>query len=131
MKNAQIRLRLVYAAAFVILLLAEILIALFVRDAFIRPYGGDILVTILLCCFVRIFLPEGVRLLPLWVFLFSAAVEIGQYFDYASIFGFTESGIMRTILGSSFSLADLLCYAAGCTIFALAELYLIRKNKNT
>lgn len=128
MKSSQFRLRSIYAAAFGILLLTEILIALFVRDAFIRPYGGDILVTVLLCCFVRIFLSEGVRLLPLWVFLFSAAVEIGQYFDYASILGFTEPGIMRTILGSSFSLADLLCYAAGCILFALAELYLIRKN---
>lgn len=124
MKSAQLRLRLVYAAAFVILLLAEILIALFVRDAFIRPYGGDILVTILLCCFVRIFLPEGVRLLPLWVFLFSAAVEIGQYFDYASFLGFSEPGIIRTILGSSFSLADLLCYAAGCVLFSIADLTL-------
>ena len=128
MKSAQLRLRMIYAAAFVILLLIEILIALFVRDSFIRPYGGDVLITILLCCFVRIFLPEGVRLLPLGVFLFSAAVEIGQYFDYASILGFTEPGIIRTILGSSFSLADLLCYAAGCTIFALSELYLIRKK---
>jgi len=127
MKSAQLRLRLVYAAAFVVLLLTEILIALFVRDAFIRPYGGDILITVLLCCFVRIFFPERVRLLPLWVFLFSAAVEIGQYFDYASILGFTEPGIIRTILGSSFSPADLLCYAAGCILFALAELYLIKK----
>lgn len=127
MKSAQLRLRLIYAAAFVVLLLIEILIALFVRDAFIRPYGGDILITVLLCCFVRIFFPERVRLLPLWVFLFSAAVEIGQYFDYASILGFTEPGIIRTILGSSFSPADLLCYAAGCILFAIAELYLIKK----
>ncbi len=128
MKSAQLRLRMIYAAAFVILLLIEILIALFVRDSFIRPYGGDVLITILLCCFTRIFFPKGVWLLPLWVFLFAAAVELGQYFDYASILGFTDPGIMRTILGSSFSLADLLCYAAGCTIFALAELYLIRKK---
>lgn len=38
--------RIMYAAAFLILLAAEVLIALFVRDRFIRPYGGDILVKI-------------------------------------------------------------------------------------
>ena len=62
------RQRLIYGAAAVVLLAAEILIALFVRDAFVRPYGGDILVTVLICCFLRIFLPDGLKLLPLYVF---------------------------------------------------------------
>ena len=37
----------IYAIAFVLLLVTEVLIALFVRDRFIRPYGGDILVTVI------------------------------------------------------------------------------------
>lgn len=119
-ETTKVRIR--YAVAFASILLTEILIALFVRDAFIRPYGGDILVTVLLCCFVRIFLPSGVRLLPLWIFLFAFAVEIGQYFDYASLLGFSESGFMRTLLGSSFSVLDLVCYAAGCGLFYMVEL---------
>lgn len=67
----------IYAIAFVLLLVTEVLIALFVRDRFIRPYGGDILVTVLICCFVRILFPERIKLLPLLVFLFAAAVEWG------------------------------------------------------
>ena len=39
--------RLLFAAVFVLLLAAEILIGLFVRDRFIRPYFGDTLVVIL------------------------------------------------------------------------------------
>lgn len=113
--------RAVYAVSFAALLIVEILIALFVNDAFIRPYGGDILVTILLCCFVRIFFPQKGRLLPLWVFLFAAAVEIGQCFDFVSLLGLGGSTFFRVLLGSSFSFLDLLCYAVGCALFWLCE----------
>ena len=110
-----------YAIAFLVLLITEILIALFVRDDFIRPYGGDILVTVLICAAVRIVFPTGVHLLPLWVFLFAAAVEIGQYFDFVTLLGLGNIAFFRILLGSTFSVADLLCYAAGCVLFLLGE----------
>lgn len=115
------RKRLICGLAFLGLLGVEIFIALCVRDAFIRPYGGDILVTVLLCCFGRIFFPEKPRLLPLWVFLFAAGVEAGQYFDYVSLLGLGDSPFFRTLLGSSFSWADILCYGAGCGVFAVLD----------
>ena len=43
--------RLPYLLAFILLLLLEIIIAVFVHDRFIRPYVGDVLVTVLLCFF--------------------------------------------------------------------------------
>ena len=110
-----------YAIAFLVLLITEILIALFVRDDFIRPYGGDILVTVLICAAVRIVFPTGVRLLPLWVFLFAAGVEIGQYFDFVTLLGLGDIAFFRILLGSTFSVADLLCYAAGCLLFWIGE----------
>ncbi len=113
--------RLGYILAFTILLITEILIALFVRDDFIRPYGGDILVTVLICAAVRIVFPTGVRLLPLWVFLFAAAVEIGQYFNFVTLLGLGNIAFFRILLGSTFSPADLICYAAGCVLFLLGE----------
>ena len=113
--------RLAYGLAFLGILAVEILIALFVRDAFLRPYGGDILVTVVLCCFLRIFFPEKPRLLPLWVFLFAAGVEAGQYFDFVTLLGLGDSAFFRTLLGSTFSWADLLCYGAGCGLFALLD----------
>ena len=113
--------RLTYALAFVILLITEILIALFVRDDFIRPYGGDILVTVLICAAVRILFPTGIRFLPLWVFLFAAGVEIGQYFDFVTLLGLGNIAFFRILLGSTFSVADLLCYAAGCVLFWAGE----------
>ena len=113
--------RIPYAIAFAVILLLEILIALFVRDAFIRPYGGDILVTILICCFVRVFFPTGVRLLPVYVFLFAALVEYGQYFDFVRLIGLADSAFFSILLGRSFSWIDILCYGAGCIAFYIAE----------
>ena len=110
-----------YAIAFLFLLITEILIALFVRDDFIRPYGGDILVTVLICAAMRILFPTGIRLLPLWVFLFAAAVEIGQYFDFVTLLGLGDIAFFRILLGSTFSVADLICYAAGCLLFWIGE----------
>ncbi|MBE6759747.1 MAG: DUF2809 domain-containing protein [Ruminococcaceae bacterium] len=121
------KMRAVYACAFLILLAIEILIALYVKDRFIRPYGGDVLVAILICCLVRIFLIDRCRLLPLWVFLFSAAVEIAQFADPARLLGLEHIALFRIALGNTFSFADLLCYAAGCLFFWLAERLLLRQ----
>ena len=61
--------RLIYGISAFIILIIEILIALFVNDEFIRPYGGDILVVILLGCITRIAFPNGIKLLPVWIFI--------------------------------------------------------------
>ena len=119
--------RILYIVCFLLLLTAEILIALFVRDAFLRPYGGDILVTVLICCFIRCFFPRGIRFLPVWVFLFAAAVEVGQAFDLVSVLGLGENAFFRILVGSVFSPADLLCYGIGCALFYLAERCLRRR----
>ena len=128
MKRNNLKKRIIYAVLFVVIFVVEVLIALFVRDNFIRPYGGDILVTILICCFVRIFFPEKVKLLPVWVFLFALAVEIGQYFDYVSLLGLADSKFFSIVLGTGFSFIDIVCYVAGCVIFFVCEKILMKCN---
>lgn len=128
MKN---RLRIIYGAIFIVVFALEVCIALFIRDDFIRPYVGDALVTVLICSFVRIIIPEKVRLLPLWVFLFAAAVEIGQYFDFVALLGLDGSAFFSTLLGRTFSLTDIVCYAVGCVVFALAELLILRRTRTS
>ena len=113
--------RTLYTILFSSLLLTEILIALFVRDDFVRPYVGDMLVTVLICCFVRIFFPKGVPGLSIYVFLFAAAVEIGQYFDMVKLLGLENNRFFSVLLGTTFSPADLLCYALGCIAFWLLD----------
>ena len=113
--------RITYAVLFCVLLLTEILIALFVHDNFVRPYIGDLLVTLLLCCLCRIAVPHKAPALPLCVFLFAAGVELAQYFDVVALFGWENNRFLSTLIGGTFSAADLICYAAGCLVFFLAE----------
>lgn len=120
MKNL-VRPRLIYAAVFLLLLITEVIIALFVRDAFLRPYGGDVLVTILLCSLVRILFPKGIKLLPLYVFIFSVLVEFAQYINIVKLLGLSDIAFFRIIVGTSFSPIDIICYGAGCILFFVFE----------
>ena len=60
----------------ILLLLVEILIAVYVRDALIRPYGGDFLVVIMLYGFARAFVNLPKLLIAIAVWLFSLASGI-------------------------------------------------------
>ena len=64
-----------YLAASIIVFIIELIIALYVHDRIIRPYIGDMLVVVLVYCFVRVFVPRGMKRLPLYVFLFAVCVE--------------------------------------------------------
>ena len=72
--NITAKRRLRYLSAFAALLLIEVLIALFVHDAFVRPFIGDVLVVAVLYCLVRIIKPDGWRFLPVVLFLFATGV---------------------------------------------------------
>ena len=122
--------RTVYALFFFILLITEICIALFVNDSFIRPYIGDALVTVLICCFLRVFIPKGVKVLPVFVFLFASLVETAQYFDIVRLLGLEGNTFISTVIGRTFSFTDIICYGVGCITFYLAE-KIINKKKVT
>ena len=51
--------RIIYFWIFLLLLIIEVLIALFVHDRFVRPYIGDVLVVMVLYFMVLFFMPEG------------------------------------------------------------------------
>lgn len=114
--------RIAYGMATIMLFIVELLIALFVHDNFIRPYVGDVLVVVLLYTFVRFFLPEGVRLLPLYIFLFAAGVEVLQYFRIAEVLGLSDNRILSVVIGSVFDVKDIVCYGVGCVILFVYEL---------
>ncbi len=127
MSSIKNKLRIIYGVSFLLILVIEILIALFIRDKFIRPYVGDMLVTVLICFFVRIFIPEKFSTAPLFVFLFSLFVEIGQYYDFVKLLGLDKNLFLSTLLGRTFSVADIICYGIGCAVFALFD-YIIKKK---
>lgn len=113
--------RILYLLIFFGLLGTEVVIALFVNDSFVRPYVGDMLVTLLLCCLCRLIIPDKVRLLPVYVFVFASCVEIGQYFDLVALLGLADNRIISIALGRTFSWMDLICYAIGCAAAFLLD----------
>ena len=110
-----------YLAVTVLLFVVELLIALFVHDNFIRPYVGDVLVVVLLYTFVRIFIPQGVRLLPLYIFLFAAGVEVLQYFRIVEVLGLSDHRVLSVVIGSVFDVKDIVCYGVGCALLGIYE----------
>ena len=109
------------------LLITEVLIALYVHDSFIRPYIGDVLVVIVIYTFIRIFIPERCRLLPLWVFLFAVAVEMLQFVHIVELLGLKDNRFFSLLVGSVFDIKDIIGYAAGCLLLGGHEMF-IQKN---
>ena len=113
--------RLIYLIVTILILIIEVMIALFVHDKLVRPYIGDVLVTILICSFLRIFIPKGVKLLPLYVFIFAAGVEVLQYFRIVELLGLSDNRFFSILIGSVFDVKDVVCYGIGCVIFFFGE----------
>ncbi|WP_455716246.1 ribosomal maturation YjgA family protein [Anaerosporobacter sp.] len=113
--------RLLYLISFIVLMIIEIVIALYIHDTLIRPYIGDVLVIGLLYTFIRIFIPEHIHRLPYLLFGFSTIIEILQYFNFASLLDCVNSEVLRIVLGSTFDLKDILCYAFGTMIIVIIQ----------
>lgn len=102
-----------YFGLTLVLLLIEVLIAMYVRDDFIRPYFGDFLVVILMYCFLMSFADLEVKLTAMAVLLFSYLIEILQYLNFVERLGLGNSEIARTLMGTSFAWMDILTYTTG------------------
>lgn len=106
---------------FAMLLLAiEIYIGARVHDNFVRPYVGDYLVVMLMYCMLMSCCKLPVLPAAIGVLLFSYIIEWLQYLGLADKLGFTEPGLMRTVLGSYFTWTDIWAYTLGiATVVAL------------
>ena len=117
-----------YFLMFWLLLITELLIGIYIRDSFIRPYGGDFLVVMLLYCFVKSFIDASVGKTAVGVLAFAYLIELSQYFHLAKFWGLEHSRTALLILGNSFSFSDLLCYTLGILLALFVEK--IRMGRN-
>ena len=118
--------RKIYSVLFALLMLTEIFIALFVKGSFVRAYLGDVFITLLICFFVQAIFKKRIKLLSVYVFAFSVVVEVCQYFDLVKLLGLDGCKFISVWFGRSFSFYDIICYAAGCFIFAFVDFVLRR-----
>ena len=116
-----------YFALAVLIFITEVMIALFVHDLFIRPYVGDVLVVILIYCFVKSFLDLPVLPTALAVLEFSFVIETLQFFEIVNRLGLQDSKFANTVIGNSFAWIDMLAYIIGIILILCFEI--IRKKK--
>ena len=121
------RSRLAFLAVAGVILVTEIYIAVCVKGGFVRHYAGDVLAVILLYALARAIFSVPPSNLPLKIFTFAAALEIAQYFGVVQILGI-ENKILKIMIGGTFDLTDLLCYAAGCILAGAYEKFEKRRS---
>lgn len=115
----------------IILFVIEVLIALFVKDAIIRPYVGDVLVVILIYCFIKSFFNWPVVPIAIGVLLFAFVVETLQYFKFVELVGLADSKLARIVIGTSFAWLDMLTYIIGIAIVLIIEKFRSKSIINT
>lgn len=107
--------RLPYIIICLILLGVEVLIALFVDDKIIRPFGGDVIVIWVIYCFVQAILGgrNNHYIVAGGVLIFAFLVEFLQFIHIIDILGLRDIEFFRVLIGTNFSWPDLLCYTIG------------------
>jgi DNA integrity scanning protein DisA with diadenylate cyclase activity len=113
----------------VVLFLIEIYIALYVHDAIIRPYIGDLLVVIFLYCLIKAFVNTPPVKTALAVLLFSYLIELSQYLNLVKHLGLQRSRFANVVMGNSFEWIDIAAYTAGVAIVIAIE-YWRKRNKH-
>jgi hypothetical protein len=99
-----------YFLIFISIFIVEVIIAVFIKDNFIRPYFGDYLVIFLVYYFLLSFINADKNKIALGVLVFAFTVEIIQYFQVLSYFNLEKNRILRIVAGNTFSFEDLFIY---------------------
>lgn len=110
-----------YFLAFLILFCIEALIAIYLKDGFIRHTFGDYLVVILLYCFLKSFIKDKSFHIALAVFIISYAIEFLQLFKLLELLNLQKNSVANIVLGSTFHVSDLIAYTLGIITILIFE----------
>ena len=115
-----------YFLGFILLFIIEVCIALYLHDTIIRPFVGDMLVVLLVYCFVMTVLlltttRIKITIVALSVLVFAFCVEALQATELLQTLGLSENKLASVILGSTFDWLDLVAYIIGTLFIILLE----------
>ena len=102
-----------YLIATIILFIVEVVIAKYIHDAIIRPYIGDVLVVVLMYCFVKTLFDIECIKAAIGVLLFAFVVEFLQCINIVTKLGLAKNKFASIVIGNSFSWVDIVCYCIG------------------
>jgi len=123
-----IKFNLKYFIAFLFLLIIEIVIERF-ATGFIRHTLGDYLVVILIYCLIKGFFKISNTKAAIITLIFSFVIEFLQLSNLQNIFPEDYSKAVQIILGTSFSVLDLVAYSLGVlTAYVIDTYYKRIKN---
>lgn len=118
------------AIAAVIIFIVEFMIATkFKHYHFLRGFVGDYLVVILLYTILQAIKPLKPVVAGIMIFLFSVGVEFMQMINPAKLLGFAKGSAGEIIIGSTFSVEDIIMYFCGTVTVVVIDL-VIRKRMN-
>ncbi|KEO91500.1 hypothetical protein EH31_02195 [Erythrobacter longus] len=110
-----------YALAALSIFAVEVVIALFVRDAFIRPVFGDVLAAALVYCGLMAIFDTPKTAAAMVAFAFACLIEALQYLDALTFLGLEQNPIARVVLGTTFSWGDIIAYLVGAIAALLID----------
>lgn len=113
-----------YFILFLLLFVAELGIALFLKGGFIRHTFGDFLIVILLYCFLKSIFKIKSNMAIVFVLLIAYAIEFLQFIRITDFLKINDSKALNLVLGNTFSLLDLLAYSVGALFLFFFETYL-------
>jgi hypothetical protein len=102
-----------YLIASIILFIVEVLIAIFLKDGFIRHTFGDYLAVILLYCMFKSCITTKPFYIAIVVLIISYGIEFLQLTNFLEITNLDNNKLAKIILGSTFSFSDLIAYTLG------------------
>jgi len=117
-----------HAIAALALLMVELLIAIFVKDGFIRPYLGDVLAVILVFMAIRAVFAAGEWTAAGIALSIAVIIEFGQLIGILNILGLAHHQWLRVVIGTGFDVKDLLAYAIGALIAVVVDRQMVTRN---
>jgi hypothetical protein len=119
----------IYFILFLAILLIEILIAAY-ATGFLRHTVGDYLAVMFVYTLIKSFIKTSVEKAIIITFVISFIIEFLQLTDLQKIYPSEYTTTFKMILGTSFSIGDLVAYTLGVISIYLVEYYL-RKVKTS
>ena len=102
-----------YILLTLLLFTIEALIAIYLKTGFIRHSFGDFLCVILLYCFFKSFIVGHHFKIAISVLVIAFTIEFLQLTNYLELFNLQNNHLVKLILGSTFSISDLVAYSLG------------------
>ncbi len=106
---------------FFVLFCIEVIIAIYIKQGFIRVVFGDFLVVIMLYYFFKSFIKTKPIYIAIIVLFIAYLVEFLQFIDILSIVNYKKNSLVNIILGTTFNMEDIIAYTLGIATVILIE----------